>query len=122
MCHTGSAGPMPGATAGISVLWGMTLLCTLFYFFPVLGGARAQMCYRVALFSTCLSYAIALWKQFPEHKFATLSEPRFRAAPESQFFMTGLILAIAPPIPFVLVPLAVHAGHSLCTTQKACPY
>ena len=125
-------GPMPGATAGIAALWFMTLLCTFFYFMPVLGAARAVMSYRVALFCTCLGYAISLWKQFPEHKFATLSEarapdfrarccccccashpvltrprslpqPRFKAAPESQFFMTCVILAIAPPIPFVLV-------------------
>jgi len=114
-----AVGPMPGSAAGTSALWLTMVVCTFFYFLPLLGVARGVMCYRLALASSTIVYALSLWKQFPEKKLATLSTPRFQQAPEAQFFMVSIMLQLSPPVPFALVPLAVYAAHNFCRSQGA---
>jgi len=97
----------------------LSLICLVtgaLYMLPLLP-RYAMTFYKVCLVNILLLFLLNLYNAFPL-KFATLSDPAFKARQESQAFMLGVFMLLTPPLPFALMPFLAIAFLNVCYAYK----
>ena len=108
------AGPL-GALAA-TVLSSVAVISGLFYMLPFFPRI-AMLLYKVSVLSVLLLSGLNLYCAFPL-KFSTLTEPKFKAAQESQGFMLLVFMLLSPPMPFALMPFLAGPMVNACLAFK----
>ena len=112
---TGSAANGP-ATKGLAPIASLgAVLAGAFYTVPVLGAARAMLCYRMSVGFILLLFLANLYNAFPL-KMATITDPKFKGSQESQAFFLCIFMLMSPPMPFALMPFLAPAFLNVCHT------
>jgi hypothetical protein len=109
----GSAAGGPQTTGMAPILSAAAVLCGALYTFPVLGAVRAMLAYKMSVGFILLLFVVTLYKAFPL-KMATLTDPKFKGAMESQAFFLNIYMLLSPPMPFALMPFLSVAFVNVC--------